>query len=62
MKQRITFLVKDPESFTPERLEVEEDGSLSLKDIEAVKEQRLTFSLDELPLVVYQPNIFFLLK
>lgn len=48
MKQRITYLVKDPDTFTPEKLEVK-DGSLSLDAVEAVKEHRITFGLDELP-------------
>ncbi|KAJ4303077.1 protease B nonderepressible form [Kalmusia sp. IMI 367209] len=51
MKQRITYLVKDPDSFTPEKLNVK-DGSLTLNGVEAVKEHRLTFSLDELPAVL----------
>ncbi|KAF1966463.1 PIG-X-domain-containing protein [Bimuria novae-zelandiae CBS 107.79] len=48
MKQRITFLVKDPDSFTPEKLEVK-DESLAMSAVEAVKEHRFTISLDELP-------------
>ncbi|KAF2446116.1 PIG-X-domain-containing protein [Karstenula rhodostoma CBS 690.94] len=48
MKQRITYLVEDPDSFTPEQLEVK-DGSLSLRGLKAVQEHRITFSLDELP-------------
>lgn len=48
MKQRITYLVEDPDSFTPDQLEVK-DGSLSLEGLKAIKEHRFTFSLDELP-------------
>ncbi|KAF9734135.1 hypothetical protein PMIN06_008384 [Paraphaeosphaeria minitans] len=48
MKQRITYLVEDPDSFTPEQLEAKH-GSLSLKGLKAVQEHRVTFSLDELP-------------
>ncbi|KAJ4353874.1 protease B nonderepressible form [Didymosphaeria variabile] len=48
MKQRRTYLVEDPDTFTPEQLEVI-DGSLSLKGLEAVEEHRVTFNVDELP-------------
>jgi hypothetical protein len=48
MKQRITYLVKDPDTFTPEKLQVK-DASITLDAVEAVKEHRITFSLDELP-------------
>jgi hypothetical protein len=56
MKQRRTYLVSDPDSFTPEQLEVK-DGSLSLKGLHAVEEHRITFSLDELPTKVRQPVV-----
>lgn len=56
MKQRRTFLVKDPDSFTPEQLEVK-DGSILLKGVHAVEEHRITFSLDELRVEVHRtPN------
>lgn len=48
MKQRITYLVEDPDSFDPEQLQVQ-DGSLLLKRLQGVQEHRATFSLDELP-------------
>lgn len=48
MKQRVTYLVKDPDTFTPEKLQVK-DASITLDAVEAVKEHRITFSLDELP-------------
>ncbi|KAF2652348.1 PIG-X-domain-containing protein [Lophiostoma macrostomum CBS 122681] len=48
MKQRITYLVPDPESFDPDLLTVNE-ASLSLRDVKAAKEHRLTFGLSELP-------------
>ncbi|KAL1608270.1 protease B nonderepressible form [Paraconiothyrium brasiliense] len=48
MKQRRTYLVGDPDSFTPEQLEVK-DGSLWLKGLKAVAEHRVTFNVDELP-------------
>jgi hypothetical protein len=52
MKQRITYVVKDPDSFTPELLEVKKDGkkdSLIVKGLQAAKEHRITLGLDELP-------------
>jgi len=53
MKQRITYVVKDPESFSPEHLEVKNgDWSstrFTLKGVDAAKEHRITFGLDELP-------------
>jgi hypothetical protein len=48
MKQRITYLVRDPESFDPNLLTVN-DASLSLRDVKAAKEHRITFGLSELP-------------
>jgi hypothetical protein len=56
MKQRRTYLVNDPDSFTPKQLEVK-DGSLSLNGLHAVEERRITFSLDELPTEVRQPIV-----
>ncbi|KAJ4367117.1 protease B nonderepressible form [Neocucurbitaria cava] len=50
MKQRITYVVKNPEAFTPEQLVVKEDGtSLTLENVHAAKEHRITLGLDELP-------------
>jgi hypothetical protein len=52
MKQRITYVVKDPDSFTPELLEVKKDGSkdsLVINGLQAAKEHRITLGLDELP-------------
>jgi hypothetical protein len=49
MKQRITYLVRRPESFNPEEQLVVKDGSLTLNGVEAAKEHRVTFSLSELP-------------
>jgi hypothetical protein len=48
MKQRITYLVQDPEVFSPEQLEVQ-GGSLTLDKVNAAKEHRITFGLSELP-------------
>jgi len=51
MKQRITYVVKDPDSFTPEQLEVKKDShesTFSVKDLQAAKEHRITLGLDEL--------------
>ncbi|KAF2823982.1 PIG-X-domain-containing protein [Ophiobolus disseminans] len=52
MKQRITYVVKDPDSFTPEQLGVQKhdvQGSFSVTGVEAAKELRITLGLDELP-------------
>jgi hypothetical protein len=52
MKQRITYVVKDPDSFSPELLEVKKDGSRDsfvLNGVQAAKEHRITLGLDELP-------------
>jgi hypothetical protein len=48
MKQRITYLVQDPEVFSPEQLTVD-DGALMLDKVNAAKEHRITFGLSELP-------------
>lgn len=52
MKQRITYVVKNPDDFTPEQLEVGKDARgplFGVKGIEAAKEHRITLGLDELP-------------
>jgi hypothetical protein len=52
MKQRITYVVNDPDSFTPELLEVKKDGSKDsfvVNGLQAAKEHRITLGLDELP-------------
>jgi hypothetical protein len=52
MKQRITYVVKSPESFSPELLDVKKEGSKDafiLKGVQAAKEHRITLGLDELP-------------
>lgn len=52
MKQRVTYVVTNPESFTPELLEVTSTGNenvFSVKGVQAAKEHRFTFGLDELP-------------
>jgi hypothetical protein len=52
MKQRITYVVDDPDSFTPELLDVKKDGSrdtFAIKGVWAAKERRITLGLDELP-------------
>jgi len=48
MKHRITYLVKDPDTFTPEQLVVK-DGSVTLNQVDAVKEHRINLQLNELP-------------
>ena len=50
MKQRITYVVKNPEKFSPEQLVVKDDStSLTLNHVHAAKEHRITLGLDELP-------------
>ncbi|CAI6333425.1 unnamed protein product [Periconia digitata] len=48
MKERITYIVQDPDAFSPEQLVVKGD-SITLKKVQAAKEQRITVGLDELP-------------
>lgn len=53
MKQRITYVVTNPESFNPEQISVqkESDGSgdtFTLKGVQAAKEHRITFGLEDL--------------
>ncbi|KAH7087545.1 PIG-X [Paraphoma chrysanthemicola] len=52
MKQRITYVVTNPESFTPEQLGVastETQDAFTVRGVQAAKEHRFTFGLDELP-------------
>jgi hypothetical protein len=52
MKQRITYVVKNPEEFTPDQLDVSTDKSgpyFALDNVYAAKEHRITLGLDELP-------------
>jgi hypothetical protein len=56
MKQRITYVVKNPDTFTPEKLDVKKDGkkdSFSVSEVHAAKEHRITLGLDELPREVH---------
>jgi hypothetical protein len=48
MKQRLTYVVKNPEDFSPEQIEVKDDR-FTLKNVHAAKEHRITLGLDELP-------------
>lgn len=53
MKQRITYVVTEPESFNPEQISVQEgkngkDDTFTLKGFNAAKEHRITLGLDEL--------------
>lgn len=48
MKQRITYIVQNPDEFSPEQLDVRGD-LFAVKDVEAAKEHRTTLGLDELP-------------
>jgi hypothetical protein len=56
MKQRITYIVRKPDEFSPEQLEVD-DESFTVKGLNAVKEHRITVGLKELPREVLSPNI-----
>jgi hypothetical protein len=52
MKQRITYVVKNPDTFTPDLLEVKKDGSKDsfvVSGVQAAKEHRITLGLNELP-------------
>ncbi|KAF2026085.1 PIG-X-domain-containing protein [Setomelanomma holmii] len=52
MKQRITYVVTNPESFAPEQLSVTnsyDQDVLGVKGVRAAKEHRFTFGLYELP-------------
>ncbi|KAL5121698.1 protease B nonderepressible form [Pleosporales sp. CAS-2024a] len=52
MKQRITYVVKDPDTFNPDLLQVKKDGardSFVISRVQAAKEHRITLGLDELP-------------
>ncbi|KAI4935588.1 uncharacterized protein J4E92_002879 [Alternaria infectoria] len=52
MKQRITYVVTNPEEFTPDQLDVGEDNSgpyFALDNVYAAKEHRITLGLNELP-------------
>ncbi|KAH6200688.1 hypothetical protein HBI15_192290 [Parastagonospora nodorum] len=52
MKQRITYVLKDPDAFTPDLLELKKDGSKDsfiINGVQAAKEHRITLGLDELP-------------
>ncbi|KAF2490460.1 PIG-X-domain-containing protein [Lophium mytilinum] len=53
MRQRITYIVHDPDEFNPDKLHVFDD-SFSLVSVDAAKEHRLTFSLSELPQELYR--------
>jgi len=52
MKQRITYVVTNPDEFTPDQLHVGEDQSgpyFALDNVYAAKEHRITLGLNELP-------------
>lgn len=52
MKQRITYVVTNPEEFRPEHIKVAEHENghrFQLQGIRAAKEHRITLGLDELP-------------
>jgi hypothetical protein len=61
MKQRITYVVKNPDTFTPDLLEVTKDGpkdSFVVNGVQAAKEHRITLGLDELPTEVSTSEVF----
>ncbi|RMZ73281.1 Glycosylphosphatidylinositol-mannosyltransferase I PIG-X PBN1 [Pyrenophora seminiperda CCB06] len=52
MKQRITYVVHNPDDFSPEQIEITKDElgpRFALKNVQAAKEHRITLGLDELP-------------
>ena len=48
MKERITFIQSSGDEFSPQQLQLQ-NGTLHVKTIKAAREDRLTFSLYELP-------------
>ena len=48
MKQRTTYILRDGAAFKSSQLQVKKN-SLQASDLDAVKEDRLTFGLAELP-------------
>lgn len=48
MKERITFIQPAAETFSPEQFKVSPQG-LRIKSVEAAREVRLTFGVEELP-------------
>jgi hypothetical protein len=63
MKQRITYVLKDPDAFTPDLLELNKDGSKDsfiIDGVQAAKEHRITLGLDELPSEVCLIPLMFL--
>ena len=48
MRERITFVHGAENDFDPNQLEVQND-SLYIKSLKAVREDRVTFSFEELP-------------
>jgi hypothetical protein len=59
MKQRITYIVPNPDEFNPGLLEVKGD-SMSLSKVKSAKEHRVTFGLSELPQEVALPSLLVL--
>lgn len=52
MKERITYIHGAGDAFEPSQLQVEKT-SLVVKNLQAAREDRLTFDIDELPHEVY---------
>jgi hypothetical protein len=54
MKHRITYVLKDPDTFSPDHLKVVKRNGKSpakfiFENVNAAKEHRITMGLDELP-------------
>lgn len=53
MKERITYVVTEPESFSPEQIDIQsrkhgEPDTFKVERVKAAKEHRITLGLDEL--------------
>ena len=48
MRERITFIHKAEDAFSPDQLQLQND-TLHIKSLKAAREDRLTFSPHELP-------------
>jgi hypothetical protein len=54
MKHRVTYVLKDPDTFSPDQLKVVKRNGKSpakfiFENVNAAKEHRITMGLDELP-------------
>jgi hypothetical protein len=53
MRQRITYLQEPEDSINPKLLKVAKD-SISIEDLKAAREERITFGFEELPQELYR--------